>query len=162
MKRTIAMALVFSLLLGGCGFFGERIKEPVTLYYLCDKYQEELCCVIVSEEREASGHRGDLSYLLALYRMGPVSEEMVSPLGRGIGLTGTQEEGRIILELTGLTDSMTDIDFTLACTCLTLTCLETTDAQSVTVQCGDRSKRLTRESLTLYDNVAQPTATEEP
>ena len=63
--------LSLCFLLSGCGFFGERIREPVTFYYLCADYQEKLCCVIVPEEREASGHSGDLSYLLALYQIGP-------------------------------------------------------------------------------------------
>ena len=71
MKRIVCMILALCFLLSGCGSFGARIREPVTFHYLCADYQEKLCCVIVSEEREASGHSGDLSYLLALYQMGP-------------------------------------------------------------------------------------------
>ncbi len=161
MKQIVVLLLVFSLFFTGCGFFGERIKEPVTFYYLCDKYQEDLCCVIVSEEREASGHLGDLSYLLALYRMGPAGKEMISPLLPGIGLSSSREGNHITLELTGLTSALSDIDLTLASTCLTLTCLEISDAEAVTILCGDRIKHMRSADLILHDTIAEITPMEE-
>jgi len=161
LKRVFCLILAFSLLLSGCSFFGERIKAPVTFYYLCDKYQEELCCVIASEEREASGHVGDLPYLLALYLMGPTSDELLSPLRAGTRISSVLEDDHIYLELSGIADSMSDIDFSLACACLTLTCLDITDAKEVTIRSGDRTKTLSHELLTLYDTTGETIAMEE-
>ena len=159
MKRIVCLILALCLLLCGCSSFGERIKEPVTFYYLCDKYEEELCCVIVSEEREASGHRGDLTFLLHLYLMGPSGDEMVSPLPHGTRIVSAEKkDGRIRLELTDTARTLSDAEFSLACACLTLTCLDMTDATDVTIQSGERSLTMARDSLALYDtNETTPT-----
>lgn len=161
MKRILCFFLAVSVLLTGCGFFGQRIKDPVTFYYLCSKYPEELCCVIVSEEREASGHVGNLPYLLALYLMGPSNDELVSPLRPGVQITSKQDGTHIYLELSNLPSTLSDIDFSLTCACLTLTCLDITGAEDVTISSGDRVKTMNRQSLTLYDTADETISTEE-
>lgn len=161
-RRFLCLILVLSLLLSGCSYFGERIKEPVTFYYLCDNYQEDLCCVIVSEEREASGHAGDLSYLLALYLMGPTNDEYVMPLSAGTRITSHIDEDHVLLELTSTSQALSDIDFSLACACLTMTCLEIVDAEDVTVRSGDREKTMNLRTLTLYDSTSETKPPEEP
>lgn len=160
-QRILCLILSISILLTGCGFFGERIKEPVTFYYLCSSYQEDLCCVIVSEEREASGHLGDLSYLLALYLMGPTNDEYVTPLPAGTRIASQMDAGHILLELTDTSHTLSDIEFSLACACLTLTCLEITDAEDVTILSGDREKTMSRSTLTLYDATSETIPSEE-
>jgi len=161
MKRIVCLILAFSVLLSGCGFFGERIREPVTFHYLCGNYQEELCCVIVSEEREAAGHTGDLAYMMALYQMGPSGEELVSPLPPGTGIVTEVENGHIFLELSDAAYALSDLEYSLACACLTLTCLDISDAESVTVTCGSRSKTMTRESIAMQDAEVSTSPTEE-
>lgn len=161
MKRIFCLILVVCLFLSGCSSFGERIKEPVTFYYLCSQYQEDLCCVISSEEWEASGHRNDLSFLLHLYLMGPSSDGLDSPLPYGTQILSVeQKDSRILLELTDTVQSLSDVEFTLACACLTLTCLDLTDAAEVTIQSGNRTTTMNRSSLSLYDT-NEPTPTEE-
>lgn len=161
MKRALSLILVFSLLLSGCSFLGERIKDPVFFYYVCSNYQEDLCCVIVSEQRESSGHIGDLSYLLALYSMGPISDEIVSPLPPDVQITAKRDNDHVYLELSNPEAPMSDIDFSLACACLTLTCLDITGAQDVTIRHGERTKTLQRSDVTLYDVTAETIPTEE-
>jgi hypothetical protein len=151
MKRIAALMVALSIFLSGCGFFGDRIREPVTFHYLCSVYQKELCCVIVSEEREAAGHTADLSYLLALYQMEPANEEFRSPLPSGTKIVSNVQDGNIFLELSDTAATLSDLEYSIACACLTLTCLDITDAESVTVRCGSRSKTMTQSSLTLYD-----------
>lgn len=161
MKRTICFLLILCLLLSGCSVIGERLKEPVTFYYLCSEYQEKLCCVITSEEREASGHSQDLSYLLQLYLMGPVSDECRLPLRAGTQIQNiTMKEARIEIQLSDTASTLSDIDFSLACACLTLTCLDVTDAESVTLKCGSRASTMSRDTLTLYDTIAATDPTE--
>ena len=58
MKRTYITALLFCLLLSGCSNIGDHIKDPVTFYYIRSQTQYfDDNAVIVSEEREASGHK---------------------------------------------------------------------------------------------------------
>ncbi len=162
MKRSLCLILICCLLFSGCGFFGERIREPVTFHYICNNYQEELCCVIVSEQREASGHTADLPYLLTLYSMGPVSDELVSPLRPGTKIAYGSEEGQLVLDLITPGSFMTDIEFSLACACLTLTFQDLTGSEHMIIRCGDRSKTLSKSSLTFYDSTADISPTEEP
>ena len=161
MKRAICLILVISFFLSGCSFFGERIKNPVTFYYLCDNYREDLCCVIASETREASGHVGDLPYLLALYLIGPTSEEPLSTPYPGLLLSAQQSGNHIDLELKNLPASVSEIDFSLICACLALTSLDITGAEDITIYSGDRIRTLNRESLTLYDTDVEPISTED-
>ena len=160
-QRILCLILSISLLLCGCDFFGERIKEPVTFHYLCGNYQEDLCCVIASEEREASGHLGDLSYLLALYLMGPTNDEYQLPLPAGTQIVSQIQDGHILLELPDTSQTLSDIEFSLACACLTLTCLEITNAEDVTIRSADRVKTLSPDTLTLIDTISDSTPSEE-
>ncbi len=154
MKRFCCLLLCLSLLLTGCGFFGERIKEPVTFYYLRDEYQfGSGGGVIGSEIREASGHRDSLSYLLALYLIGPSDEELHSPIPRGINIFSAElVENTVKLKLSDTSASLTDAGFSLACACLTLTCLDLTGAEEVTITSGSRSVTMSRDNLTLFDS----------
>ena len=160
MRSILALIVLICFLFSGCGFFGERIREPVTFYYLCRNYQKDLCCVITSEEREASGHSGDLSYLLALYLMGPSEDEHRSPLPTGSKISTSSDNGHILVELTNI-NPMSDSEFSLVCACITLTCYEITDTESVTVKLGEKEKTMTERSLTLFDIATSPTQSEE-
>ena len=161
MKRTLCLVLALCLILPGCAVSKERLREPVTFYYPRRQYQygaED--GVISSEQREAAGHRDDLSYLLALYLIGPSDEALVSPLPWGTRILKTTQNGTTVtLKLSDTTPAMTDTEFSLACACLTLTCLSVTDAQAVKITSGSRSVTMSRDNLTLFDD--STTATEE-
>lgn len=153
MKRLTALCLVFSFLLSGCALFGERIKDPVTFYYVRAEYAYSSTeSVLGSEEREASGHRHDLSYLMALYLIGPSDEALVSPLPRGTRFYSIEEkENSLLLHLSDTAGVLSDSDFTIACACLTMTCLELTKAEEVTIISGERTVTMSRDNLTLFD-----------
>ena len=159
MKRCICLFLILPFFLSGCGVFGERIKEPVTFYYIQEDYQQTMEPVIVSEEREASGHADDLSYLLMLYLLGPLNDEYISPIPRGAKvLQINQSPNHITLQLSDISKVMSDADFSLASACLSLTCMDLTGAQRVTVNSGEWSVTIHRDLLTLTDNSSnQPT-----
>ena len=149
MKRLFSLLLLIALFLSSCG---DRLKEPVTFHYIRQGYAEDMSSVLGSEQREASGHREDLSYLMALYLMGPADDELLSPIPRGTSILSVkQEDHTVSIHLTDTDDSMTDAQFTLACSCLTLTCLEITDAEYVTINSGDRSVTMRADSLLLQD-----------
>ena len=154
MKRLICLILAAVLLLPLLNGCGEQIKEPVTFYYLRRNYREEMDGLIACEEREASGHRDSLEYLLAFYLMGPVDEELRSPLPRGTILFSLHQEGtELTLSISDTSSSLTDYEFSLACACLSLTCMDLVSVEEVTVTSGSRSLTLGRDSLTLTDNI---------
>ena len=155
MRRLMCMILVLCLLLSGCSFMGERIKEPVNFYYVRENYQKDMQQVIASEVREASGHREDLSYLLALYSMGPASDELQSLLPRNTTIELTEYlDDSITLFLSESAASMTDADFTLTCACISLTCMELSDILQVTLVCADRNITIRKDQLLQYINLS--------
>lgn len=153
MKRCILFLLIFCFLFSGCGVYGDRIKEPVTFYYVRSDYQQDLSVVFESEEREASGHRNDLSYLMALYLMGPANESLRSPVPAGTRIyVETNNQYHVKLTLSESTFGMTDTEFSLICACLSMTCLDITQTETVTITCGSRSASITRDNLALTDS----------
>lgn len=150
MKRLICFLLCFCFLLSGCRVSGERIKEPVEFYYVREDYQKSMELVISSEIREASGHREDLSYLLALYSMGPTQKDLKAALPRNTKIIPTERsEERIVLTLSENALTMTDADFTLASACIALTCMDLIDIHQVSVTCGDRNITMQRDNIFL-------------
>lgn len=147
MKRLICLILPL-LFLTGCSIIGERIKDPVTFYYIHAEYQKDMRPVISSEIREASGHRDDLPYLLALYSMGPSDEDLKAPFPANTRITPTEHtEAGIVLSISGSLESLTDAQYTLGSACLALTCMELTDSSQITVISGDRSVTINKDNI---------------
>jgi len=154
MKRFICLCLVSCFFLSGCSLFGEWVKEPVTFYYVQEDYQKDMDLVIASEVREASGHREDLPYLLALYSMGPSSEDLKSPLPRNTTIVPSDyQDDSIELTLSGNASTLTDADFTLACSCIAMTCMELADVEKITILCGDRTVTIREDNLMLNGSI---------
>ena len=158
MKRILCIFLIFSLLfpLAGCS---KGIQDEVVFYYRREKFEYGIeDSVVVPEQRDVTGHKGDLSFLISLYLMGPLEEELESPFPTSTRLISvTPVVGALRIELSKLSDSFTDSQFTLACACLTLTCLELTNVQEVTITSGERSITMDRDALVLYDSITNET-----
>jgi len=154
MNRLICSLLCFCLLLTGCSISGERIKEPVVFYYVREDYRKDMDPVIASEIREASGHSEDLSYLLALYSIGPSQKDLKAALPRNTKIVLTERtEEHIVLTLSEGVLTMTDADYTLASACLALTCMELIAVPQVTIVCGDRTITMQRDTILLEQNL---------
>lgn len=156
MKRLLFSFILLSILMSGCSSLGHLVKEPVVFYYVHEDYTQNMGQVIVSEIREASGHRDDLSYLFALYSMGPSNEELIAPFPRNTVILPIEHTGEsIVLNVSDNIMHYTDAEYTLASTCIALTCMEITNVQSVTVVCEDRSVTIEKDQLLLQSSIVQ-------
>lgn len=156
MKRVFAccLAILIMIATAGCSSLNHDFENTVSFYYprVEYDYQAEMP-VIAPEYREVTGHRNDLDYLVSLYLMGPLNNELVVPFPAGTRLVKTaQENASLTVELTDTGRALSDIRFSLACACLSKTCMELTEVQSVTVVSGSRRLTTTEESLLLIDN----------
>ena len=156
MKRFMILLLTVCLILSGCSFGGEWIKEPVTFYYVRENYQKDMDQVLSSEVREAAGHRDDLPYLLALYSMGPSNDGLLSLLPKNTSIIPTERTNySIALTLSENTQNMTDTDFTLASACIAMTCMDLMEIQQVKVISGDRSITIREDNLMLNNSIVK-------
>jgi len=152
MKRFLCLMLTVSMLLcllPGCA---ERAKEPVTFYYLRENPSRGLGPEIAGEIREGSGHRDNLRYLLAFYLLGPADKELSSPLPRGTVLYQLEQtEDAVTISISDTSDALSDSQFSLACACLSMTCMELLRVKEITVVSGSRNTTIRQDNLILTD-----------
>lgn len=165
MKRSLCVLLCVLFLIGLCGCSTplSGSGEPVSFYYRRADFQYHgTDNVIVPEQREISGHGGDLHYLISLYLVGPLDDSLVSPFPKGTRLLETQQNGmELLLTLSDSAASLSDSAFSLACTCLALTCMSFTNAETVTVSSEERFMTITTDNLLLSDDITGLTETTE-
>ena len=163
MKRLFCMLLCFILVftLFGCG--SKEDENHVTFYYIRSEYDygtED--GVIASELRDVSDKAADLRNLLALYLVGPLDESLSSPFPGTKLISLETRDDTLLIQLAGSASIMSEVRYSLACACMTMTCLELTDAAQVTITCSDRSVTMSRDNLVLFDIPAPiETTTEE-
>ena len=142
----------------------EELSGNVTFYYVRSEfaYGTEYGA-IGSELREVGGHEEDLNYLLALYLEGPLSAGLRSPLpGKAsVQILDLSQKGDALhIRLSDLSSVMTDSQFSIACACLTKTCLGIHHVQAVQIESGDRVVRMNPANLQFYDESTSVIVTE--
>lgn len=154
MKRIATFIIVITLLISACSVVKTPSESSATFYYLHKEYvYGSDSSVIVPEAKATSGSRMSLTYLIALYAMGPTAEEHVMPYPAETKISCTElDNGDVILSLSDSASSLSDSEFTLASTCLALTCFDAVGCSRVTVKLGDRSITMGRGSIVLKDN----------
>ena len=159
MKRFVIAASLLCLLLSGCTFPSQKSREPVLFYYQRAEYLfGEENGVIAPEERDGTGHITDMNYLLRLYLTGPHSEDLVSPFPADVQLSSVRTGQNIVtVTLTGSPDALSEASKTIACACLTLTCLDMSGEDSVMIFWGEDIITMDRNCLTLFDSSTTPT-----
>lgn len=160
MKHILSILLLVSILLSGCS---TQDSNAVLFYYCRDPQQYQYFepdAVIRSEARDLLGHRNDLKYMLGLYLAGPLEEDLVIPCAKSTRLLSvTNDGGRILIELSDHNNNLTDSEFSLACACLALTCMDFTQCGDVTITSGERSVTMNSESIILADILPQQETT---
>ena len=108
--------------------------------------------VVVAEMRDISGHEGELQYILSLYLMGPLDETLTGVFPGTTRQVGITQEGDFLkVHLTPIAKTLPDGQFSLACSCLSITFMELTGCTQVTVISGNRSLTLQASDLLLVD-----------
>ena len=159
-KCILAFLAAIILLLAGCSS-GQR---DGTLFYYCRdpeqyRYFEE-DGVIHPESRDLMNHRNDLRYMVSLYLAGPMEEGVASPFTKATKLISAElREDVVYIELSGHNKILTDSEFSLACACLTLTCMDYMPCQAVSITSGDRNITMDAQSILIYDILPQQETT---
>ena len=157
MKRVFILVLLAALLLSGCGFFSSRVQDPVLFYYQVVNFRlGQSDGAVAAEERDGTGHITDVDYLLRLYLAGPLAEDLISPFPADVELSTVRTgQNKVTVTLKGDPSSLSETQKTLACACLTLTCLEITSEESVTIVWGEETFTMDRSIITLFDSSVQ-------
>lgn len=161
MKKQLLVLLCVLLLLSGCSQ-AAPYEKPVEFYYCADSYSYETgTAAIVSETREGADMHS-LEETLRAYLAGPESEELVSPFPAGLKLVAVRQEGNTVFAtFSKELAQLTNLSLSMACGCITMTCLGLTDAEQVTIEVedsllnGQKSITMDRNSLLLTDRSAE-------
>lgn len=160
MKRIISTILVFLTIFSLCGC-ANSFSDRANFYYCSIDFQfgkDEP--VIQAESRNISGHEGELSYLLSLYLAGPSSKELTSPFPANTKLVSLQTaDESVTIELSYL-GKLTEAEFILACACITLTAIDFTGAEQVTIVSGEKTLTMSKDDLLLLDTITAATEME--
>ena len=169
MKRMRCLFLIFVLLLSGCASGGNQKKEPVTFYYLRQHAAEEDYDLFFSsgavgaENRDISGHRDDLNYLLSLYMQGPMDGDLLFPFPVGSKVVEIRRDGdKVTIVMNAISSRFNEMDVTVSCACIAKTCMGLVDAAEVTVESYAPDNRVlfsrtfTNDNLILEDTCTLP------
>lgn len=161
-KRIGMILLLLSILLTwGCGREPQLSEyvSPVRFYYrVPDAGLDQTPVVMDYHIFDARGREDDLLWLLNTYLDGPYEDGLISPFPGSAGISSVMREGSTLrVDVSESLAYLKGIDLTLACSCITMTCLELTDAQSVVITAngqllgGKPSVTMSRNSMLLED-----------
>lgn len=158
MKKSLCYIIVLMLLLAaGCSSQGEPDGTP--FYYCVTNPSYKQDSTAIDKEYRDEIPTDSLTAALEVYLAGPESSNLVSPFPEGLKVLSANQEGSILyltvsMEMTALSG----LNLTMACGCLTLTCLALTDAEQVQISSiyglldGQRTIIMDENTLLLLDN----------
>jgi len=161
MKKLTISVLCLLLLLSGCSQ-AQEYEQPINFYYCAaaDSFDNNSMSIL-PETREGK-QWSTLEDTMRAYLSGPVTETLASPFPAELRLVSIQQnESTVFVTFSMELAELTNLDLTIACGCITLTCLELTSAQQVTIEAentlldGQKSITMDRESLLLVDHAIQ-------
>lgn len=164
MRKLMAIALILCLLLTGCAGESKRFITALTFYYPLQTTDYSMGSAYIQPElREGAGLDKSFVNLLNVYLEGPVDETLYRTpfLDNTRVVSVFREIG--ILHVTMNTEfaAHTGLDLTIACACITMTCLELSSAQTIRIYAQDATLdgaefiEMSQSSLLLIDFVTE-------
>ena len=160
MKRIVCLLLTV-LLLSGCHYSESGdILAPVEFFYPrnTDSFlYGAVDGVLAAEVREASGHVGDLNYLITMYLRGPQEENLRSPFPAGCVLEEIYiKDDTLYLHFDSKFATLQNMELTIACASLAKTCLTMTGLPYISIEASSEEQNvqmiLDAESMLFADN----------
>ena len=171
MKRLTAMILLVFLLLNLAACTqGNDLVCPVSYHYLRAPMADDQIfhgsadSVIAPEIREGDGYQNDLAHQIDIYLHGPLDDNFRSPFPVGTTLKTISVDGdHASVVLSRHFANHNGMELSLACACLTMTVMELTGAESVTISVdgfqldGKASVTMDRSNMILTDSATPET-----
>lgn len=134
MKRLITLLLALSMALCACAFPGSHEGQTAFYYPVAASSYTMEEAYIQPEYRQITDT--ELAQLLRVYLLGPQdNQSFSSPFPAGTGLVSvSMEDGLLDVTLSTGFSACTGLELTIACACLTMTCLELTQAETVRIR----------------------------
>lgn len=161
MKKILFLFLALSIFLTctACHQEPEETQSTVTVFYRASDIQygtEE--GVIAPCQLNAAGHESDTVYLLDVYFSKILSEEYITTFPRSTRVVSLNLDGLTAkIVLSNEFSSLTGLNLSIACACLTQTIISLTGCQEVIISAesakldGNNFITLTRDSYLLLD-----------
>ena len=163
MKKWIAAVLSLLCLAGLAGCQKEEPAAPGTAFYYCaaDMAYGMDAAAIQAEYRQVDAQE-PLPELLEYYLAGPASAALRSPFPAALRLLDASVEGSTVyITVTDALAALSGLELTLACSCISLTCMELTGAEAVVISAqdallaGQKSITMDKNSILLLDTVSE-------
>lgn len=163
MKRFLSLLLCCSLLFCAAGCRQQADEIDGTPFYYCAKTASYSADgMALDAEYRMDVPVDSLTSALDLYLQGPLSQELLSPFPQGIRLVGLYQNGStVFLTFSRELATLSGLDLTMACSCITLTALALTDAQEVEIRVvsgllnGQRSIVMNKNTILLQDTAGE-------
>lgn len=159
MKKLPFLFLALLMLFTGCTPTAQNIEEPVTFYYLRQDFDYNAADGVITSEIRESADCADETAILQRYFRGPEDPGLQCPFPTATELISLSiQENTATVTLTDNFSSLTGIDLTVACACISKTVIALTNTQQVTVKTqtqnlgGQNSITMTEADILLIDN----------
>jgi len=135
MNRIVCILLIILFIcMCGCTRHDVEMIQPVNFYYCNDPITFNGINDVIAPEVRESANYDDIIRLINLYLDGPITDGYSSPFPPSVTVRSLKENNKTLnITLSSEFANLTGIELTLACTCLSATLFELTDAKSIAI-----------------------------
>ena len=163
MKRCLALLLLMLSLFQCCGCQKETPAPQGTAFYYCAaNISFDMTSTTILAEYRQTPSQDTLQQMLTKYFAGPASAQLRSPFPVGLKLVEVRQDGQTVhITVSDALATLSGLELTLACACITLTCLDFTGADQVMIYAqdalldGQKTITMDRDTICLLDTVLE-------